>query len=60
MFVIFFRVLTLFVLGGLIAYGAIHAVKYIKKKHDIGLTIIFVLSIIVVVYAGISWFIPLD
>lgn len=35
MFIIFFRALTLFVLGGLIAYCVMHAVKYIKKKHDI-------------------------
>lgn len=42
---IFFKALSLFILGGLMFAGVIHTVKCIFKKHDIDLISEFVMSV---------------
>ena len=55
---IFFRALSLFILGGLIVAGVIHTVKCIFKKHDIDLISEFVI-IIIGMCIVVSWSVDL-
>jgi hypothetical protein len=55
---IFFRTLSLFILGGLMFAGVVHTVKCIFKKHDIDLISEFVIIIIGMCIA-VSWSVDL-
>ena len=55
---IFFRALSLFILGGLMFAGVVYTVKCIFKKHDIDLISEFVIIIIGMCIA-VSWSVDL-
>jgi hypothetical protein len=58
--IILIRGLNLALLGGFVAVGIINPIKKIFKKKDVGLAIILVLLIVVFIYSGVAWFIPMD
>jgi hypothetical protein len=58
--IILVRGLNILILCGLVGVGIMNPLKQIFKKKDVGLAIILVLLIVVFIYSGVSWFIPLD